>query len=50
MAYLVASFGALEGIPIAGALLDEGENPYQRLFILAGGFYMVACIAFCVAR
>ncbi|KAF4951551.1 hypothetical protein FSARC_12882 [Fusarium sarcochroum] len=50
MAYFVASFGALVGIPIAGALLDDGENPYQRLIIFAGGFYMVACVAFCVAR
>ncbi|KAJ3526854.1 hypothetical protein NM208_g10987 [Fusarium decemcellulare] len=50
MAYFVASFGALVGIPIAGALLDTGEDGYRRLIIFAGGFYMVACVAFCLAR
>lgn len=49
MAYFVASFGALVGIPIAGSLL-EGDRGYERLIIFAGGFYMVACAAFCVAR
>ena len=49
MAYFFASFGALVGIPIAGSLLD-GENGYERLIVFAGGFYMVACAAFCVAR
>ncbi|RFN45723.1 riboflavin transporter mch5 [Fusarium flagelliforme] len=49
MAYFVASFGALVGIPIAGSLLD-GENGYEKLIAFAGGFYMVACAAFCVAR
>lgn len=50
MAYFVASFGALIGIPIAGVLIREGDNPYRNLIIFAGGFYLLACIAFCVAR
>ncbi|KAI5464239.1 riboflavin transporter MCH5 [Mariannaea sp. PMI_226] len=51
IAYFIASFGALIGIPIAGALLEkEGADPYQNLIIFAGGFYLASCVVFCVAR
>lgn len=50
MAYFIASFGALIGIPIAGALLDTTSDPYQSLIVFAGGFYVAAFIVFCVAR
>lgn len=50
MAYFIASFGALVGIPIAGLLLDTDDNPYRRLIIFAGAAYMVAFCVFCVAR
>lgn len=50
MTYFVASFGALVGIPIAGALVDNSASPFNNLIWFAGGFYMVACIAFGIAR
>ncbi|KAH7011232.1 major facilitator superfamily domain-containing protein [Ilyonectria destructans] len=50
MAYFIASFGALIGIPIAGSLLDTTSDPYQSLIIFAGGFYVAAFVVFCVAR
>ncbi|KAH7176741.1 riboflavin transporter MCH5 [Dactylonectria macrodidyma] len=50
MAYFIASFGALIGIPMAGALLNTNHDPYQRLILFAGGAYGVAFVAFCVAR
>lgn len=50
MAYFIASFGALVGIPIAGTLLDTDNDPYRRLIIFAGVAYMVAFSAFCIAR
>lgn len=50
MAYFVASFGALVGIPIAGALLGSGDDPYRRLIFFAGGAYATAFVMFCLAR
>ncbi|KAM5349560.1 hypothetical protein ACJ41O_006065 [Fusarium nematophilum] len=51
IAYFIASFGALIGIPIAGALLDTGRmDSYQPLIIFAGGFYAASFVAFCIAR
>lgn len=50
LAYFIASFGALVGIPIAGALLNTEHDPYQRLIIFAGVAYAAAFAAFCVAR
>jgi predicted MFS family arabinose efflux permease len=50
MAYFVASFGALIGIPIAGSLLESGHGSYQNLIIFAGVAYAIAFGVFCVAR
>lgn len=50
LAYFIASFGALIGIPIAGALLRTGDQPYQRLVVFAGVAYAVASAVFCIAR
>ncbi|KAH8648701.1 major facilitator superfamily domain-containing protein [Xylariales sp. PMI_506] len=50
MAYFVASFGALVGIPIAGALLDTTSDPYQSLIIFAGSAYGLSFVVFCIAR
>jgi predicted MFS family arabinose efflux permease len=51
MAYFIASFGALVGIPIAGGLLgDAPGSSYNGLIIFAGGAYVVAFVVFCVAR
>ena len=56
MAYFVASFGALVGIPIAGKLLDTGghgdddDHAWRRLVTFAGAAYALAFVAFGVAR
>ena len=50
IAYFFASFGALVGIPIAGALLQTTNNPYQHLIYFAGAAYGVAFVIFCCAR
>ncbi|KAH7367460.1 riboflavin transporter MCH5 [Plectosphaerella cucumerina] len=50
MAYFIASFGALIGIPLAGALLNTDNDPYQRLVIFGGVAYGLAFLVFCVAR
>ncbi|CAG9981949.1 unnamed protein product [Clonostachys byssicola] len=51
--YFVASFGALVGIPIAGALVKDegaGAGSYRALILFGGMAYMLAFAAFCVAR
>ncbi|KXJ97641.1 riboflavin transporter MCH5 [Microdochium bolleyi] len=50
MAYFVASFGALIGIPIAGALLGSEHDHYQTLILFAGSAYVLAFISFVIAR
>lgn len=50
MTYFIASFGALIGIPIAGALLNTEYDPYKRLILFDGAAYSVAFIVFCIAR
>lgn len=50
MAYFVASFGALIGIPIAGALLGGGHDQYQSLILFAGTAYVLAFVWFVIAR
>lgn len=50
MAYFVASFGALIGIPIAGALLGGGHEHYDHLILFAGCAYVLAFVWFIVAR
>ncbi|KAH7041230.1 major facilitator superfamily domain-containing protein [Microdochium trichocladiopsis] len=50
MAYFIASFGALIGIPIAGALLGAGHDHYQNLIIFGGSAYLLAFVWFVIAR
>jgi MFS family permease len=49
-AFFVASFGALVGVPIAAAVLEANGGDYSGLIWFGGAFYLVASIAFCVAR
>lgn len=46
--FFIASFGALTGIPIAGAILQQGG--YAGLILFAGAAYATAFAAFIVAR
>ena len=49
-AYFISSFGALTGIPIAGAILESNGGSYNGLIIFAGAMYTAALIAFATAR
>ncbi|KAI0449539.1 major facilitator superfamily domain-containing protein [Xylaria acuta] len=49
-AFFLASFGALTGIPIAGAILERNNGSYDELIIFAGALYVAALVAFIVAR
>ncbi|KAI0866804.1 major facilitator superfamily domain-containing protein [Xylaria cubensis] len=49
-AFFLASFGALTGIPIAGAILERNNGSYDGLIIFAGALYVAALVAFIVAR
>lgn len=49
-AFFIAGFGALTGIPIAGAILQTTRGAYYGLIIFAGVFYVAALIAFVIAR
>ncbi|KAI0816374.1 major facilitator superfamily domain-containing protein [Xylaria sp. FL0064] len=49
-AFFLASFGALVGIPIAGAILELNNGSYHGLIIFAGVLYVAALAAFIVAR
>ena len=48
--FSVASFAALVGIPIAGAIIQANGGGYTGLIIFAGGAYMAAFLAFLVTR
>uniref|UniRef100_A0A0D2XTU7 Major facilitator superfamily (MFS) profile domain-containing protein n=1 Tax=Fusarium oxysporum (strain Fo5176) TaxID=660025 RepID=A0A0D2XTU7_FUSOF len=49
-AFFIASFGALTGIPIAGAILEAGDNSYRGLIVFAGILYISAFATFVLAR
>ncbi|KAF2643775.1 MFS general substrate transporter [Massarina eburnea CBS 473.64] len=49
-AFSISSFGALVGIPIAGAIVQAQGGEYEGLIIFAGAAYMAAFGAFFVAR
>lgn len=49
-AFFLASFGALTGIPIAGAILERDHGSYDGLILFAGALYIAALVAFIVAR
>jgi predicted MFS family arabinose efflux permease len=49
-AFFVASFGALIGIPIAGAILESQGGDYDRLVVFAGVLYCAAFVSYIVAR
>ncbi|KAH7184565.1 major facilitator superfamily domain-containing protein [Fusarium flagelliforme] len=49
-AFSVASFGALIGVPIGGAILDAGGSNYRNLIIFSGVLYTSAFISFVIAR
>ena len=48
--FSLASFAALIGIPIAGAILQANNGAYTGLIAFAGGSYLAACVAFAVTR
>ncbi|KAM5515567.1 oxalate formate antiporter [Fusarium oxysporum f. sp. phaseoli] len=49
-AFFIASFGALTGIPIAGAILEAGDDSYVGLIVFAGILYISAFATFVLAR
>ncbi|KAM6522808.1 hypothetical protein FALCPG4_012423 [Fusarium falciforme] len=49
-AFFIASFGALTGIPIAGAILEANNGSYWGLIVFAGVLYTAAFAAFVFAR
>lgn len=49
-AFFIASFGALTGIPIAGAILEAGDYSYRGLIVFAGILYISAFATFVLAR
>ncbi|KAG6978677.1 MFS transporter asaE [Fusarium oxysporum f. sp. conglutinans] len=49
-AFFIASFGALTGIPIAGAILEAGHDSYGGLIVFAGILYVSAFATFVLAR
>jgi MFS family permease len=51
--FTISSFGTLIGIPIAGAILGNGRERaggYDGLIAFSGGVYVLASVAFVVAR
>jgi MFS family permease len=48
--FAIASFGALIGIPIAGAILNQTGTDYFGLIIFGGVLYVAGSIAFAVTR
>jgi MFS family permease len=51
--FTISSFGTLIGIPIAGAILGDGRGRgggYDGLIAFSGGVYVLASVAFVVAR
>jgi predicted MFS family arabinose efflux permease len=49
-AFFVASFGALVGVPIGGAIVDRSGGSYQGLVVFGGAMYAAAFVAFCIVR
>ncbi|EMT74483.1 Riboflavin transporter MCH5 [Fusarium odoratissimum] len=49
-AFFIASFGALTGIPIAGAILEASDDSYGGLIVFAGILYISAFATFVLAR
>lgn len=48
--FCISSFGALTGIPIAGAILNAGAGSYEGLILFAGALYALALVAFVASR
>ncbi|KAJ3537313.1 hypothetical protein NM208_g6365 [Fusarium decemcellulare] len=48
--FCIAGFGALIGIPIAGAIVEANGGSYTGLIVFSGVLYMSAFIAFILAR
>jgi MFS family permease len=49
-AFAIASFGALIGIPIAGAILNQSGTDYFGLIMFGGALYVAGSVAFAVTR
>lgn len=48
--FFVASFGALVGVPIAGAIVDMMDGDYFGLLIFGGVIYTTALVSFIFTR
>ncbi|PYH93117.1 MFS general substrate transporter [Aspergillus ellipticus CBS 707.79] len=48
--FTLVSFGTLTAIPIAGAIQESNGGEFWGLIIFGGVLYLVACVAFVVAR
>ncbi|KAL6918720.1 hypothetical protein FSST1_002746 [Fusarium sambucinum] len=48
--FFISSFGALIGIPIAGVILESGDNNYQGLIILVGVTFVITTGTFYWAK
>ncbi|KAF4827353.1 MFS transporter asaE [Colletotrichum tropicale] len=49
-AFSISSIAALVGVPFAGAILQWCDGAYYGVIIFAGGLYVLALVAFIIAR
>ncbi|KAJ0385482.1 hypothetical protein COL922a_006300, partial [Colletotrichum nupharicola] len=49
-AFSISSIAALVGVPFAGAILQWCDGAYYGVIVFAGGLYVLALVAFIIAR